>query len=83
MAVSEEPPVGPPKHNPLTAEHYAGIQRVRENLHILADSIQRMQHIFGDHPTLGAMAAQHEMQDKVTQRLLALYPPPRPNPIGE
>jgi hypothetical protein len=79
--MADEAPSGAPKHNPLTAEHYAGIQRVRESLAILADAIQRMSHIFGDHPTIGAMAAQHEMQDKVTTRLLAMYPPPRPNPL--
>lgn len=72
---------GPPLHNPLTADHYAAIQRVRETLPILADAIARMSHIFGDHPTIGAMAAQHEMQSGVTTRLLAKYPPPAPNPL--
>jgi hypothetical protein len=81
--MDSEPPVGPPLHNPLTAEHYAGIQRVRENLYVLGDAIQRLAHVFGDNATIGQMATQHEMQDKVTQRLLAMYPPPRPNPIGE
>lgn len=79
--MSADPPLGPPKHNPLTAEHYAGIERVRSSLHILADAIQRMQHIFGDHPTIGAMATQHEMQHAVTTRLLAMFPPKLPSPL--
>ena len=80
--MDDSPPVGPPKHNPLTAEHYAGLDRARENLHVLADAIARMHHIFGDHPLVGQQAAQHEMQTKVIERMHALYPPKR-NPIAE
>ena len=80
-AVPDAPPTGQPKSNPLTAEHYAGIQRVRESLVILEDALQRVHYIFGDHPTIGQLATQHEMQDKVTQRILALYPAPRKSPL--
>lgn len=80
-AVPEAAPTGQPKSNPLTAEHYAGIQRVRESLVILEDALQRVHHIFGDHPTIGELAARHEMQDKVTRRILAMYPPPRKSPL--
>jgi hypothetical protein len=80
--MNDEPPVGPPKHNPLTADHYAGLERAKENLHVMADAIARMYHIFGDHQLVVQQASQHEMQDKVIQRMHAMYPPKR-NPIAE
>jgi hypothetical protein len=75
-------PQGEPKANPLTAEHYQALQNVLATGHILDDAILRAHHIFGDHPTVGQLAAQHERDQKVAKRALAMYPPPK-NPIAE
>ena len=76
----DDPPVGPPKKNPLTAEHYAGIMKVLEHHAILEDAIQRAHHIGLD---VGAHAVEHERNHKVAQRILAMYPPPPKHPLAE
>lgn len=77
---NEMPPAGPPKHNPLTAEHYAGLMKVIERSEILEDAIQRAFHIGMD---VGQHAAMHERNHKVAKRILAMYPPPAKHPLAD
>lgn len=77
---NEAPPTGPPKHNPLTAEHYAGLQKVLERGEVLEDAIQRAFHIGLD---VGQHAAMHERNLGVAKRILAMYPKPNPHPLEE
>lgn len=74
------PPTGPPKHNPLTAEHYAGIMKVLERAELLEDAIQRAHHIGLD---VGEHAAIHERNTAVAKRILAMYPQPAKHPLAE
>jgi hypothetical protein len=74
------PPTGPPKVNPLTAEHYAGLDRVLERAEILEDAIQRAYHIGLD---VGQHAAMHERNVGVAKRILAMYPKPQPHPLED
>ncbi len=80
LPVDDGPPNGPPKHNPLTAEHYAGVHKVIERGEVIADAIQRAFHIGLD---VGAHAAQHETHQAVARRILAMYPPPPKHPMAE
>ncbi len=76
--VDDGPPTGPPKHNPLTAEHYAGLMKVLERSELLEDAIQRAHHIGLD---VGSHAAMHERNTKVAKRILAMYPQPPKHPL--
>lgn len=76
----DAPPQGPPKHNPLTAEHYDALHKVIERGQILEDAIQRAAHIGLE---VGQHAATHELHQKVARRILALYPPPPKHPLAE
>lgn len=80
MSAENEPPAGAPKHNPLTAEHYAALMKVIERAEILEDAIQRAHHIGLD---VGQHAAIHERNRAVAQRILAMYPQPSKHPLAE
>lgn len=76
----DAPPTGPPKHNPLTAEHYAAVHKVIERGQLLEDAIQRAHHIGLD---VGTHAAMHATHQAVAKRILAMYPPPPKHPLAE
>lgn len=73
-------PTGPPKTNPLTAEHYAALRKVMDRSELLEDAIQRAHHIGLN---VGEHAAVHERNKAVAQRILAMYPPPVKHPLAE
>ena len=75
-----EPPTGAPKHNPLAAEHYAGLMKVLERAELIEDAIRRAHHIGLD---VGAHAAMHERNTGVAKRILAMYPQPAKHPLAE
>lgn len=74
----DDPPTGPPKVNPLSAQHYAAAQKVLTNCEHLEDAIQRAYHIGLE---VGAQAAQLQRDKAVVQRILAMYPQPAKHPL--
>lgn len=75
----DDAPQGAPKYNPLTAEHYAMVNKVHERNQHLEDGISRAHHIGMD---VGAQAAKLERDKAVVARLLAMYPPPPKHPLA-
>jgi hypothetical protein len=71
-------PTGPPKANPLTADHYAALMKVFENMELLVDAIQRGAHVGLN---VDSHAAATEAHYAAAQRILAKYPPPSKSPL--
>lgn len=85
-ALSAEVPDGPPKFNPLTAEDYAALMKLNENLHLLADLLPRAHNVgleVGmDEKPQGSPAATYEMHHGVMHRILKNFPPPATDPLS-
>jgi hypothetical protein len=76
----DDPPAGPPKTQPLTAQHYKILREVMDRMELLEDAIQRAHHIGLN---VGPHAAQHARDSAIVKRMLAMYPEPAKHPLAE
>ena len=77
---SDGAPQGKPALNPLTADDYAALEHVLEHGAKIGDHIQRAHHIGLN---VGAHAAQHERDQAIARRILAMFPKPPQHPLED